>query len=424
MKGLIIHSEAVTAPLENERWALVQRVASSRPLGKASQLRDILFYICRRVLVENANSISAQEIGCKVLGRREDFNPIEDNIVRAQVRHLRRKLEEYFSSDGANETLILTIPKGGYVPHFESRTAVKAGYLQRKTLLLWVLLAGMAVTVAAFWSCQETLHHAGTVAGGVALENDPLWRTIFAPGRETSIVMADTSLVMLQDVLNVDVSLSEYLGGGYPEKLIARVTDPQLNAALKLIATQQYTSVVDATIAARLMAVSHRYEAHTNVRYSRDISMREFKTGNFILIGSRRGAPLVQLFEPQLNFFLEEDHQTRKYRFRNRTPEAGEQAVYGTTNDRAANAETYADIALLPNLAATGYVMILAGLDMTATEAAGDLVASTDFPATLRRLLASRAGQPPAFFIEILLQVKTIGGASAESQIIAHRLLK
>jgi hypothetical protein len=79
---------------------------------------------------------------------------------------------------------------------------------------------------------------------------------------------------------------------------------------------------------------------------------------------------------------------------------------------------------LLPNLGGNGYVSILRGLDMMATEAAGDLVSSTDFPATLHRLPDSRAGQTPAFSIEILLQAKALGGTSAESKIIAYRLLK
>jgi hypothetical protein len=42
------------------------------------------------------------------------------------------------------------------------------------------------------------------------------------------------------------------------------------------------------------------------------MTLREFKMGNFVLIGSRRGVPWVQLFEPQLNFSMEEDHASRQ----------------------------------------------------------------------------------------------------------------
>jgi hypothetical protein len=123
LSELLSHSEPISTSTHDTRWALVLRVASSRHLLKAPQLREILLYLCRRVLTDNPSAISEQEIGCKVLGRRADFNPNEDNIVRVQVRHLRKKLEEYFSSEGLEEPVILTIPKGAYLPHFEPRSA-------------------------------------------------------------------------------------------------------------------------------------------------------------------------------------------------------------------------------------------------------------------------------------------------------------
>ena len=431
MSGPLRQPEYVPVPLEDERWVLVQRIASSRQLVKASQLREILLYICRRALIENASSISEQEIGCRVLGRRPDFNPNEDNIVRAQVRHLRRKLEEYFSSDGASESIVLTIPKGAYVPHFEPRPAThtpvpagKAGRSWRTTALLWVLLASLVIASAVLWKRQETLIHSAGIPERAGLRNDPLWPKIFAPGSDTSIVVSDTCMVMLQDILDVDVPLSDYLKGGYPERLIAGVSDPKLAAALSLIAARQYTSLGDATTAARMMDVSRRYTAHADIRYARYVSVREFKTQNFILIGSRRGVPWVQLFEPRLNFSLEQDGQTRKYHFRNRAPAAGEAAEYGLVANGGASPDTYADIALLPNLGGTGHVLILSGIDMAATEAAGELVVSPDFPATLSRLLNSRRGRPPATSIEILLQAKAMGGAAEDSRIVSYRLLQ
>jgi hypothetical protein len=430
LSDLVHTAEFAPGRLEDERWALVQRVASSRQLGKASQLREILLYVGRRALLEDASSISEQEIGCKVLGRRPDFNPNEDNIVRAQVRHLRQKLDEYFSSEGAEEPLVLTIPKGSYLPHFEPRPtppapvpAGKPGQSRRRAILLWAVLAGLAISLAVVWTRQETASRPA-VTEPAASRPDPLWSRIFAPGRETSLVLADTCMVMVQDILDTDVPLTDYLGGGYPEKLIAPVADPKLRAALELIVARQYTSLGDATTATRLMELSHRYGAHTNIRYSRYVSLRDFKTGNFILIGSRRGMPWVQLFEPQLNFYLEEDHSTRSFHFRNRLPIDGERPLYGASNDGGASEETYADITLLPNLGGTGNVLILSGIDMAATEAAGELVAGTDFPATLARLLSSRRGQPPGSSIEILLQAKVVGGTSAASRIIAYRLLK
>jgi hypothetical protein len=426
-------------------------VASSRQLLKAPQLREILLYLSRRVLTDNPSAISEQEIGCKVLGRRADFNPNEDNIVRAQVRHLRKKLEEYFNSEGLEEPVILTIPKGGYLPHFEPRSAqamptasaastdaeaparpvaaAPTGTFANSTpswraaILVAVALAALVFTSLILWRRKEVLRRAPGPEESQPTRPDPLWSRIFAPGRQTSIVVADTCLVMAQDLLDVDIPLSEYVTGGYPLKLVPSVPDPQLRAALQLIASRQYTSFGDTNIATRLMDLSRRFGVQTNLRYSRYLTLREFKMGSFVLIGSRRGVPWVQLFDPQLNFSMEEDHTNRQFYFRNKAPLPGEQAVYGVTRDSGNSQQTYADIALVPNTSGNGVVLLLSGIDMEATEAAGELVTSPDFPAVLTGLLKSRAGQPPASYVEILLQAKAMAGTTQSSRIVAHRLL-
>ena len=456
MSELLSHSEPTTTSAQDARWALVQRVASSRHLLKAPQLREILLYLSRRVLTDNPAAISEQEIGCKVLGRRPDFNPNEDNIVRVQVRHLRKKLEEYFSSEGLEEPVILTIPKGAYLPHFEPRsaqplqpavaasadaetpsqavvaaartgTSANPAPSRRAAIVVAAALAALVFISLILWRQKEALRRAPAPAPEESqpppTRPDPLWSRIFAPGRQTSIVVADTCLVMLQDLLDVDIPLSEYVTGGYPLKLVPSVPDPQLRAALQLIASRQYTSFGDTNISARLMDLSRRFGSQTNIRYSRYMTLREFKMGNFVLIGSRRGVPWVQLFEPQLNFSMEEDHASRQFYFRNQAPLPGEQAAYGVTRDKGNNQQTYADIALVPNTSGNGVVLLLSGINMEATEAAGELVTSPEFPAVLAVLLKSRAGQPPASYIEILLQAKAMAGTTQSSKIVAHRLL-
>jgi len=432
-------SEHADSLNEDERWALVQRVASSRQLVKAPQLREILIYLSRRVLAEHATAIGEQEIGCTVLGRRLDFNPNEDNIVRVQIRHLRKKLEDYFATEGKDEPLVLTIPKGGYVPHFEPRPerpapdalvasvgipAAKAKRPRYAAALLVLLLAGAVVTGLVWWKHRGASRPAPFGEEPQPPREDSLWSKLFAARHQTSIVLADTDLVIIQDILDADIPLREYVNGGYPEKLIAGLPNRELQAALRLIATRQYTSLGDTILAAKFMEMSRRYGAQTSLRYSRYMSVREFKAGNFVLIGSRRGIPYEQLFESQLNFNFEEDHATRRFHLRNKSPLPGERLVYGVSSGDRANQETYADIALLPNLTGTGYVLMLSGIDMAATEAAGELAAKADFGATLTRLLNSRAGQPPASYIEILLEAKVTAGTNGGAKIVSYRVIE
>ena len=436
----------------DERWALAQRIVASRVFVKAPQLREILLYVCRRTLEDSPAVISEHDVGCNVLGRRPDFNPNEDNIVRVQVRHLRKKLEDYFSSEGANEPVLLTIPKGGYVPHFEQRTQPAALALEpeedlaageeaehlhtatgasppRRTGAVIIALLGFVCLL----STALALHYwmqAGELRRQLPVEGerlppavDVLWPRLFAPGEVTDVVVADSCLALVQDILNVDVPLSDIAGVPILTKLADSAQDQKLRAALHQIARRQYTSLGDLNIVAGLTGLAHRYNAKLRVRYARNLDTREFKSGNFILIGSRRSIPLIELFEPQLNFRLEQDPQTHTFGFRDKSPQPGQESMYGQVTKDKNVQESYAEIALVPNLGANGHVLMIAGITMEATEAAGDLVMSSDFSTTLANLMRKEGHDASPPYIEVLLQARTMPGMDRVSKIICHRWL-
>ena len=73
------------------------------------------------LLKEGCPEIHEQEIGTKVFGRTANYDRSQDNIVRVNATELRKRIEAYFSSEGAHESLILEIPRGGYKPIIHRR---------------------------------------------------------------------------------------------------------------------------------------------------------------------------------------------------------------------------------------------------------------------------------------------------------------
>ncbi len=104
------------------REAVVDRIVASRGFQRAARLRELLVYITTHA--DSPEALSEQQIGIRVFGRPESYSPGDDNIVRATARQLRAKLKEYYESEGAEERLILDIPKGGYQPVFLERAGV------------------------------------------------------------------------------------------------------------------------------------------------------------------------------------------------------------------------------------------------------------------------------------------------------------
>src|ERR1700747_1388851 len=105
----------------DERWALIERIASSRHLKSSIRLREFLFYTADCAIRGAPEDATEQQIGIRVFDRHPGYNSSEDSIVRTHARLLRQKLSAYFAEDGASEELVVEIPKGHYLPIFVSR---------------------------------------------------------------------------------------------------------------------------------------------------------------------------------------------------------------------------------------------------------------------------------------------------------------
>jgi hypothetical protein len=62
-----------------------------------------------------------QEIGAEIFKRPPSYDTSADNIVRSTISDLRRQIEAYFNTDAQSEPLLLTIPRGSYLPVFSYR---------------------------------------------------------------------------------------------------------------------------------------------------------------------------------------------------------------------------------------------------------------------------------------------------------------
>jgi hypothetical protein len=84
--------------------------------------RRFLGYVVEETLAGRGSRIKAYSIAVEVFGRNAAFDPQNDPIVRINAGHLRRSLERYYLTAGRADPVLITIPKGGYVPTFEART--------------------------------------------------------------------------------------------------------------------------------------------------------------------------------------------------------------------------------------------------------------------------------------------------------------
>src|ERR1700693_1199990 len=104
-----------------EKKELVDRVSNSPTFQRSPRLREFLLYVADCSINEQLEGVREQQIAANVFNRKPDYNPGQDNIVRVEARSLRKRLETYFATEGKDEPIVISMPKGSYAICFEPR---------------------------------------------------------------------------------------------------------------------------------------------------------------------------------------------------------------------------------------------------------------------------------------------------------------
>jgi hypothetical protein len=110
------------SPIQNDiAYQQVSRIIASRAFKKSIRLKRLLEFIVDATIRGETASLKEWVIGTDVYSRGKDFDPRLDPIVRTEIRRLRRKLREYFETEGRGDAFVIVIPKGSYIPCFQER---------------------------------------------------------------------------------------------------------------------------------------------------------------------------------------------------------------------------------------------------------------------------------------------------------------
>ena len=420
-------------------WALLERIAESTHLKRANRLQELLLYVGKCSLKDGCDKVHEQKIGVEVFGRPDGYDTSIDNIVRTNVSELRKRIEAYFDSEGLDETLIMEIPRGSYIPVFRyrstgpritaepltttmipvsgppgtvleiSRTSRQYRWMKAALLVAALIVVALAIGCAFFWSEYISLHrslYAWQYKPSVAA----FWNDVLNASPDTDVVLADASFGLLQDINRKSFSFDEYLSRSYISQLQAQNLSPDTHAMLSRIALWNLGSQDEFKLAGRILALDplgkkiHLYNARD---YMPDLTKRD----NVILIGGRISNPWDDLFESRMNFFVQFDING-SITVANRTPAVGEQKIYTQTDS-----VEYCAVAYLPNPDHNGIVLLIEGTNAEATEAAGDFLLSEDQLSNLKKTL--HANKLPYF--EVLLKVSSVPGTPLTATIEAYR---
>jgi hypothetical protein len=387
-----------------DRRLLVERLAASPYFNRSTRLRDLLVYLTDRVLEDDRLEIHEQEVGHQVFGRAPDYDTAADNIVRVHASMLRKRLDQYFSAEGAAEPVTIEIPRGNYAPIFRERSNAAAETLNpapgadpppAKPREDWRLIAAMTCAVVfaiatAMLLFREPVQRA-TATPGIGPAVRQFWGQFLGRDRVTDVVLDDAAVALYQELSGRTISLNEYFDRSYLRNLSAADGAGLTTAAAMSIILRRQSSFADTSFTWKLTQLARTLTAQPNLRFARDYSFRDLKANNAILLGNGRSNPWVQPFEAQLAIHWEFDRASGTYypvdtrnpdkRFQPQKP--------GEAH------EGYFSLALVPNLGGSGKVLLVAATGGSATNSAADFLADEQALHELRGRL--RAGNSPGF---------------------------
>jgi hypothetical protein len=445
---------------DDPRWLTAQKVVRSHTFSRAAQLRAILLFVVRHAVLQPEEPIPEFEIGYRVLGRRSDFNPLDDNIVRVQMGHLRRKLEQYFSTEGSAEEVIIFIPQGTYKPSFPSRAEFANRVQSAHEVLpahgedpasteqhlagipvevsphpndlrnrpsprpafrngLWVaatlILLALAIASVVLWtqnrSLQRSLDSMNQPLAGLKKDQPTVfafWTDFLGSQQLTDVVTGDEGFSICQRLSGKVFPLEDYITRDYSQQLQTPRMSPDLRHSLLVISRLDITSSSEFVVMRRIMALdnqAHRIHYYKSRNFVADLFARD----NVILLGNGLSNPWEQPFRDRMNFVANAD---QFYNVTNRNPAPGEQRVYVSSVDTK-----YGVVAYLPLPDHQGKVLILDGSGAESVEADGDFLLSESRLSNFQKQL--HVNKLPYF--EVLLRIDLVRGTPLDSTILAYR---
>lgn len=109
-------------PTQDEARAEFESVLASTLFVRSPRLSRLLQYLATKYL-EGATEVKEYQIGVEVLSRPATFDPAEDASARVEAHRLRKRLREFYETEGRSHRYRIEMPLGHYAIVFQSLSA-------------------------------------------------------------------------------------------------------------------------------------------------------------------------------------------------------------------------------------------------------------------------------------------------------------
>ncbi|MGO9088933.1 MAG: hypothetical protein ACLQBK_27330 [Candidatus Sulfotelmatobacter sp.] len=385
----------------------------------SESLCKLLQYLAKQSLEHPDASLKEYQIATEVYGRQADFDPQVDSTIRVQVGRLRLKLAEYYASEGANDPIVVKIPKGSYHLVFEPRqpesrmrpmpllesppprvapAAAPSTWRFFAIALLLCLIVSLIVVASLLWNRKQTAAAPAKSATGPLAE---FWRPFTSGTDEPWVIFSNAAFV------------------GRPETGMRYYNSSRDS---KISVYDHYTGVGEVLAVHSLDEVFASLGRRIRVKRGSLFSLDDANNTNLIFVGSpSENLSLLDIPGTQEFVFQRVSSGERKgdLSIVSRHPKPGEASTYLASPSSTPLTEDYAVVGLVPSVSPQRLVMILAGTTTFGTQGAVEFVCRPDAVEKLMQEMPGSATEMRPF--EALVRVKIARGVPLETELVTVR---
>jgi hypothetical protein len=399
-------------------------IQSSHAFCNSARTKEFLTYVVEQALAGQTEFLKERSIGVNLFHRLPTYDTGEDPIVRVKAGEVRRRLAEYYASEVRAPDLQIELPIGSYIPRFRWRPALEPVLAPEKIVTVEQTLPEPKRRAWKIALAATVLVLLGITAA-IAIRNathqksafDEFWSPAAMTGQPVLIcVPAPVGYAFSSEVFT---QASQAHPGLYDSLAKRNVTPLQLAPDTPLKwkdvtpLTDFFVNKDDAYVAAQLSELFARIHKSSQTRFGSDFTYEDLRNSPSVLIGAFDNPWTVRIISDFPIVFREEgDEQWIEDRMKPNL------AWHPGVEGRKASKD-FAIVARVQNSKTGQFLVVLGGVGMVGTQAAGRFVSrQADLDAALRTAPAGWQSKN----LEMVLESDVIDGSASTPQVVAIKV--
>jgi hypothetical protein len=409
-----------TSPREPDIRKQLAIILESSSFRGSKRCHDFLVFVVDRTLHGDTESLKERTLAVEVFGRKAGAPLGDDTIVRVGAREVRKRLAQYYVTEGAHDQVRIELPPGSYIPSFHLNQVIQptsAGsflssepssaveqrltFGKRKTWLLWLAAATASVAMLSVAGLREK-------RASSAADFEAFWQPLFSQSTPILIGLAHPLVYHPSDRL---ARVDEELNG--PQQTLQRPVNvpSDVKPTDYVPVFDQYVGFGDAVAATKLSLLLAQHGRAAKLRLASKVDFADMRDSPAILIGAFT------------NRWATEMVKNLRYRFERQrgTPwivdsVSGHKWLVASKEDNGQTKDDYILLCRLPHTETGKMLFVGAGLTQYGTEEAGRILSDPDaLTRILRRLPANWRDRN----MQIVLYADIVGDTPTAPELIA-----